>query len=147
MEIPASSDVPSCSCNSVSLTSPHCLLGSQYAPGRLLESDTLSPLPPSPLLPVFHCDPPAFFVPGGWRTLLWQRRFQGPLGPWKGFRHYSLILNIMPLVLPTCLLCCLLSLTHQPSFSACYKMVLFLCGVKKLENMCASSRRVLQDLP
>ena len=50
------------------------------------------------------------------RTLLRQRRFRGPLGARRGFRRCSLILNFMPLVLPTLLLCNVLHLTLQPVF-------------------------------
>ena len=49
------------------------------------------------------------------------------VGARRGFCHCSLILNFMPLVLPTLLPCTVSPLTLQPSSSACHEVVRFLC--------------------
>ena len=56
------------------------------------------------------------------------RFFSGSGG---SFCHFSLVLNFMPLILPTFLRCCLLTRTLQPSSSACHEVVLLVCSVKE----------------
>ena len=143
LEIPASSEIPSCSCNSV--TGHFQVLTvfqiSQHSPSSLFGSDT----PPSL---VFRRDPPAFFVPERRRTLLWHQRFQGPLWARRSFRHFSLVLECHATHFAN-VLALLPSYPDSPNHRLlpCHEVVLFLCCVKKLENITASSRRVLQDVP
>ena len=60
----------------------------------------------------------------------------GPVGARWGFCHCSLILNVMPLVLPTLLLCTVSSLAFQPSSSVCHEVVLFSLLYQKAGKYC-----------
>ena len=133
-DTPASSDIPSCSCNSVTLTFRSSLFSTYLSVSLAVSS--------KPTRRLRHRDSLAFFVPGWEGTVLRHQLFQGPLWPRKNFGHISLAL-----LLPTVLLCCLLSLTLQPSSYACHEVVLSLLCQKSWNISTAISRRVLQDVP
>ena len=106
METPASSQSPSCSCNSVTPTFKSSL-SSRY------------------ILFAFAClEQRPTGSPRSW--MLRQRRFQSPLGARWSFCHCPLILDAMPLVLPVFLLGCLLFLALLPAPCARHEVVLFL---------------------
>ena len=110
---------------------------SQYVPSSLFESDT----PPSPVTATHWL---SSSLDEG-ELCCGIGVFHGPLWARKSFGHFSLVLNVMPHSLPTFLLCSLPTLTllsclprSGPFSPLCHK---------KLENIIASSRRVLQDVP
>ena len=103
METPASSYIPSCSCNSATpISHHHCLLG--ISAFSWPSSRTRRRLRPSSSL-----DEGELCCGIGVLKVL-------PLWARRSFRHHSLKLNIMPLVLPTLLLCNFLSQTPNIVF-------------------------------
>ena len=138
MEIPASSDIPCCSCNSVTPTFKTSLF-SRYAcillavSSKVIRRLRLSSAETHWL---------SSFLDG---DELCCGNGQCPLGARRGFCHYSLTLDVVPLFLPT-FLHGHSSLLDAPTNAFCLPR----SGPFSLfcvENIAASSRRVPQDVP